>query len=282
MTSSASIPSGGQVRLVLGVGRTRILPLRLAYESHERVRVIASCASAHEVLSALTGNEADGAIVDEDLHGLNRACLAVFSERRWPVVLLSRQPEAARWQGLAGPVLLPETDPIDMLHALGRALQGEYTRPPSQPHTPAASRSSPAAATARHPAWPQVIAFWSGRGAPGKTTLALNCLALAGAVEPTVLVELDTVAASLAAYLDDGRQGRPRRARSTLLELAGARLRTAEDWDQALGGVLQPLGSFSPHARLLCGIAHPEQRTKLTDPAVFVDSLLTELRRRFA
>ena len=111
-----------------------------------------------------------------------------------------------------------------------------------------------------------MIAFWSGRGAPGKTTLALNCLALAGAVEPTVLVELDTVAASLAAYLDDGRQGRPRRARSTLLELAGARLRTAEDWDQALGGILQPLGSFSPHARLLCGIAHPEQRAKLTDP----------------
>ena len=67
-----------------------------------------------------------------------------------------------------------------------------------------------------------------------------------------------------------------------MLELAGARLRTAEDWDQALNGILQPLGSFSPHARLLCGIAHPEQRTKVTDPVVFVDSLLTELRRRFA
>ena len=119
---------------MLGVSRTRMLPLRLAYEGHERVRVIASCASAREVLSALTDDEADGAIVDEDLHGLNRACLALFSERRWPVVLLSRQPEAARWQGLAGPVLSPETDPIDMLHALRRALQGEYTpRPPSQP-----------------------------------------------------------------------------------------------------------------------------------------------------
>jgi hypothetical protein len=105
MTAGATIPSGGQVRLVLGVSRTRILPLRLAYEGHERVRVIASCASAREVLSALTADEADGAIVDEDLHGLNRDCLALFSERRWPLVLLSRQPEAARWNGLAGPVL---------------------------------------------------------------------------------------------------------------------------------------------------------------------------------
>jgi hypothetical protein len=31
------------------VSRTRILPLRLAYEGHDRVRVIASCASAREV-----------------------------------------------------------------------------------------------------------------------------------------------------------------------------------------------------------------------------------------
>jgi MinD-like ATPase involved in chromosome partitioning or flagellar assembly len=283
MTSGASMPSGGQVRLVLGVSRTRMLPLRLAYEGHERVRVIASCASAREVVSAFTDDEADGAIVDEDLHGLNRSCLALFSERRWPLVLLSRQPEAARWQGLAGPVLSPESDPIDMLLALRRALQGEYApRPPNQSLKAAVSRTSPVAPPARQPGWPRVIVFWSGRGAPGKTTLALNCLALAGAVEPTVLVELDTVAASLAAYLDDGRQGRPRRARSTLLELAGARLRTAEEWDQALSGILQPLGSFSPHARLLCGIAHPEQRAKLTDPAVFVDSLLTELRRRFS
>ena len=143
MTSGASMPSGGQVRLVLGVSRTRILPLRLAYEGHERVRVIASCASAREVLSALTDDEADGAIVDEDLHGLNRACLALFSERRWPVVLLESAAGGGPLAGMAGPVLSPETDPIDMLHALRRALQGEYTpRPPSQPLKPVASRSA--------------------------------------------------------------------------------------------------------------------------------------------
>jgi MinD-like ATPase involved in chromosome partitioning or flagellar assembly len=127
-----------------------------------------------------------------------------------------------------------------------------------------------------------VIVLWSGRGAPGKTTLGLNALALGGAVEPTVLIELDTTAASLTAYLDDGRDGRPRRARSTLLELAGAQLRTSAEWEQALGSMLQPLGSYSPHARLLCGIAHPEQRAKLTDPAAFIESLVAELGRRFA
>jgi MinD superfamily P-loop ATPase len=139
-----------------------------------------------------------------------------------------------------------------------------------------AAASHPAAAEA------QVIALWSGRGAPGKTTLGLNCLALGGAVEPTVLVELDTTAASLAAYLDDGQAGAPRRAQATLLELAHASRRTAAEWTQALEQVLQPLGPYSPQARLLCGIAHPEQRGRLTEPTRFVEELVTHLRARFA
>lgn len=126
-----------------------------------------------------------------------------------------------------------------------------------------------------------MIALWSGRGSAGKTTLALNALALGGAVEPTVLIELETTAASLAAYLDDGRDGRPRRARRTLLDLAGAQLRTPVEWDEALERSLQPLGEYSPHARLLCGVAHPEQRYKIADPTAFVEVLVRELQSRF-
>jgi MinD-like ATPase involved in chromosome partitioning or flagellar assembly len=293
---------GAQLRVVLGVSRARVLPLRVAYQGHDHIRVIASCAAASEVLSLLENGEADGAILEEDLHGLDRGRLALLKERRSPVVLLSRRLEAPQWQGLAGPVLPLETDPADILLALRRAVQGEYaprrpsrrpvcaagpstTEPPAQ-HEPAttaaqfARDSLPLQLKLQHEL--QVIGWWSGRGAPGKTTLGFNTLALGGAVEPTVLVELDTTAASLAAYLDDGRDGRPRRARSTLLELAGAQLRSSEDWEQALNRTLQPLGPYSPHARLLPGIAHPERRTKLVEPTAFVESLVGELRRRFA
>ncbi|MGI9145806.1 MAG: AAA family ATPase [Chloroflexota bacterium] len=283
MTAASAVPPGAQLRVVLGVSRARILPLRLAYEGHDHVRVIASYAAAGEVLNALECDLADGAIVDEDLHGMTRARLGIFKERRWSLVMLSRQPEAPQWQGLAGPVVSPDTDPLDILRALQRAVRGEFRpRRPNQPRARATPTPSSAVQPARHAGQPRVIAFWSGRGAPGKTTLGLNALALAGAVEPTVLVELDTTAASLTAYLDDGHDGRPRRARGTLLELAGAQLRTSAEWEQALGSTVQHLGSYSPHARLLCGIAHPEQRAKVTDPAAFIESLVAELGRRFA
>jgi len=294
MTSRNSVPPGVQLRLVLGVSRARVLPLRVAYEGHEHVRVVASCAAAGEVLSLLERGEADGAILEEDLHGLDRPRLALLKERRSPLVLLSRRLEAPQWEGLAGPVLPIETDPLEILPALRRAVQREYTprrpnrrqsttQPPAQPE-PAATGAQAAqdALELQLQRELQVIAWWSGRGAAGKTTLGLNSLALGGAVESTVLVELDTTAASLAAYLDDGRDDRPRRASGTLLELAGAQLRTSEDWERALSRTLQPLGPYSPHARLLCGIAHSEQRAKLVEPAAFVKSLVAELRRRFA
>ena len=283
---------GAPLRVVLGVSRSRVLPLRLAYEADEQVRVVASCASAGEALAVLERGEADGAILDEDLHGLDRVRLGVLKERRWQLVLLSRQPESARWEGLPGAVLPPESDTIDILHALQRTPPSQLTqrgpctstpvRPGPRPR-PSASADQPAASVQAEPPLTsgRVIGFWGGRGSPGKTTLACNSLALGGAVEPTVLVELETTAASLGAYLDNGRDGRPRRAGSTLLDLAGSQLGTPADWERALARTLQSLGSYSPHARLLCGIAHPEQRTKLTDPVSFVESLIGALRRQF-
>jgi MinD-like ATPase involved in chromosome partitioning or flagellar assembly len=291
-TDRLPLPAG-QLRVVLGVSRARVLPLRLAYEADEQVRVVGSCTTASEVLAALERGEADGAILDEDLHGLDRARLEALKERQWRVVLLSRQPESARWDGSPGAVLHVESDPIDILHALRRAAPGQsfqHRRPSQTPARPA--RQSPTTAKGEQPAASlpgaapasksRVIGFWGGRGGAGKTTLALNSLALGGAVEPTVLVELETTAASLAAYLDDGRDGRPRRARGTLLELAGAQLRTSDDWEMTLAQILQPLGSYSPQARLLCGIAHPEQRSKLANPVAFVEALVGALRLRFA
>jgi len=204
--TATPVPPSAQLRAVLGVSRARVLSLRLAYQGHDHVRVIASCAAASEVLSLLERGDVDGAILDEELHGLDRARLALLKERRSPLVLLSRRPEAVQWQGLAGPGRALETDPADILLALRRAVQGEYTprRPGRRPvrtatpsTSPPAAQSEPAA-TGAQPARDVlqlqlqhelgVIGLWSGRGAMGKTTLGLNGLALGGAVESTALV----------------------------------------------------------------------------------------------
>ena len=292
MSMPSPIVPGGQLRVVLGVTRARVLPLRVAYQGHEQVRVVATSSTAGEVLSAIEREQVDAAIVDEDLHGLDRTRLAALQASRLRWIVLSRQPESARWDGFDAVVLSPETDPGDILRALqaaptpalrhraARAATGRHrTRTTAPSSRQAIAVDAPLAANSIS----QVIALWSARGSAGKTTFGLNALALDGAVEPTVLVELETTAASLAAYLDDGRDSHPRRARATLLDLAGAQLRTAAEWDLALDRCLQSLGgSYSPYARLLCGVAHPEQRYKLAEPAAFVEALVTALRRHFA
>ena len=109
--------------------------------------------------------------------------------------------------------------------------------------------------------------------------MALSTLALSGAVRPTVLLELDTTGASLAAYLDDGDDWRPRRARCSVLELVNAGPRTPEDWDRELARVSQPLGTFSSKAELIVGVPHPAQGSALSGS--FAASLIAELERRF-
>jgi len=281
----------GALRIVLGVSRGRVLPLRVAYQGHDQIRVVATCSTASEVLSAVVRERVDAVVVDEDLHGLDRARLSALNDCHLRVVVLSRQPTSSRWERLSATVLPTETDPLELLRAVqqvpGARLRGGATRvangrPRSEALKLAASgRSTPRASTTVGSKKSQVVAFWSGRGSPGKTTIGVNSLAIEGAVEPTVLVELETTAASLVAYLDDGRDGHPRRAGATLLDIAGALPRSSADWDKALKS-LQPLGDYSPHARLLCGVAHPEQRFRLADPVSFVEAMIDALRRHFA
>jgi hypothetical protein len=172
----------------------------------------------------------DGAIVDEDLHQLDREHLADICARGLRFVVLSRSPDASIWEGLAGPTLPIDAEPGEIVMSLRRALRGDI----GQRHRRGAGIGSPT--TPSGPALvrarslrPRTIAFWGGAGSPGRITLALSTLALSGAVRPTVLLELDTTGASLVAYLDDGDDWRPRRARCSVLELVNgvhARLRT--------------------------------------------------------
>jgi Flp pilus assembly CpaE family ATPase len=117
-----------------------------------------------------------------------------------------------------------------------------------------------------------ILAIASGAGSPGRTTLAVNLATALGAAVPTVLVELDLCSPAAAAYLDAD----PSR---NICTLAHAVRDDPRLWSPALGDELQPLGSRSPHALLLCGPPKREMRASL-GPAL-VERLLDELAQRF-
>ena len=119
----------------------------------------------------------------------------------------------------------------------------------------------------------RVIALFGGAGAPGRTTLGVNLLAVLGASRRAVLVDLDLTGSAVAAHL------RAVHPAWNIVDLALAHPRTADGWDQILEGRLQPIGSFSQGARVLCGVARPQQRANIT-PA-FVEGLVGQLRERF-
>lgn len=122
----------------------------------------------------------------------------------------------------------------------------------------------------------ELIVITGGRGAPGRTTVAVNLAVALGAVAPTVLVDADTSGPCVAAYLD----GDPTRNIAMLAHAAPA---TPGEWARALEDELQPLeprgslGQRSTHGRLLCGLPKAEMRTSLTPS--FFERLLDELRR---
>lgn len=123
---------------------------------------------------------------------------------------------------------------------------------------------------------PQVITLVSGHGSPGRTTLAVGLAAALGEMAPTVLVDADTTAPSVAAAIDAD----PTRNVGMLAHaLADGDPADAAAWDRALAQEIQPIHRSSRNGWVLCGLPKPELR-HVTDEA-FVARLVGELRRRY-
>lgn len=271
--TAATTPTS-RVRVALGLGRTHERRLVAACLADRRLRVAARCTSAPELLAAFAAGDADVALVDEDLHLLATDQLGELHRRRYPTVVLADDLEDDRWRGLDDLVVLARTaDASEILEAAERAARRERPR----------SRATRAPRTAEPAVAPdvaastdrlQVLALFGGPGAPGRTTLALSLGALLGTVAPTVVVDLDTAGASVAAHLHC-REG----VGANLVTLAEAAPDGEDAWERALGRALLPLGSFSPQASVLCGVPRPVLRESLSGG--FVERLLATLRTRF-
>ncbi|HEV7661949.1 MAG TPA: hypothetical protein VGQ62_00340 [Chloroflexota bacterium] len=259
------------LRLALGLGDQELEQrLRPAFDAADDLLVVAQCLAAEQVIQAVDSGGVDAVVVAWTLHRLTDAVLDQLERPRIRLVVLVAEPAAERWRTRRGTVLPLDADPATIRQALLAARGSEHIarrpRPSAQP-VPLKPVDMPEPGPA-----PSTIAVIGGAGSPGRTTVALNLVIALGAAAPTVLVELDLDAPSVAAYLD-------RDPSRNICTLAHAVREDPHAWSAALIDELQPLSPHSPSGMVLCGPPKREMRTSLA-PA-FVERLIRELARRY-
>ncbi|MCY4640861.1 MAG: P-loop NTPase [Chloroflexi bacterium] len=266
-----------ELRVLLAVG-DRALERRLQQElASAGLAVCGRCLDGPSLLERAAGTGVDVVLASAGLHRLSDGVLQALSERGLPLVLLAGgSPGAAR---LPGPGrVLPASAPGAIVAAALRQAASAGARPPAPAPGGAGApdaEAPPAALPAGAPAGPadaahappprarggRVLAVASGKGAPGKTTIAISVAALLAERGPgVVLLDADLRGGNVAPYLDlDPRRG--------LVGLAAAGGR--------LDSELQP----GPGFRVLAGVERPELAAGLREEAL--RSVVEALRGRF-
>jgi MinD-like ATPase involved in chromosome partitioning or flagellar assembly len=240
---------------------------------------VARCASATDVLRVVQAASTEVALLDEDLHLLDDEQLGHFAAAGVSTIVIAREPDSERWaQWQSLTMLSAEADPSEVLQAIHEARAGRPSRGPRVlPRDP----SLPGKSATEHAGHLQVLAFWSGSGSPGRTTLATNCGVLLGWVARTVIVDLDLTAAAVTAQLDKSRPSPGGRGwvASGLLQIASANPDSPDRWSHEIFRVARPLGAVSPQADVLAGVLLPRLREGISPS--FVERLILELRRHY-
>jgi MinD-like ATPase involved in chromosome partitioning or flagellar assembly len=265
------------LRLAVALGdperEQRLLP---GLGASDEVRVAERCLSADQLLDAVSDGRVDVALVAADLHRLGSGALADLTASRLPMVLLVADPREARWQAQPGVILaldagaeLVERGIVAAIH--GERLPGFEAAPPPQPIAEPLFEPQVEAGTGTGP--PSVIAIGSGAGSPGRSTTAVNLATALGAVQPSIVVDVDLAAPSVAAMLDAD----PTR---NVYMVAHAEPDSPWEWDRAIESEVQPIDRHrSPYGAVLCGVPKPDMRGRIT--ARFVEGLLHALQRRY-
>jgi MinD-like ATPase involved in chromosome partitioning or flagellar assembly len=262
-------------RVLVGVGRQQERRLLHILQDDRGIQVVGRCNSAPDVGLRLERDHPDVLLLDDDLHLLDKDSLNdLVRRRRVSVVVLVHDLEDARWRRLKA-VLLPwsATD-AEIQAGLDRAVRRDFrlagVEPDSVESQPTSEGEAQAAIRTRRA---RVTAVFGGAGAPGRTTTAVNLLTVLGVAHRTVLVDLDVTGAAVAAHL------RAVHPAWNILDVALARPRTSQAWDQVLEPRLQRVGGFSPRACALPGLARPRQRSEIS--VRFIEDLVGHLADRF-
>ncbi|MCY4638927.1 MAG: P-loop NTPase [Chloroflexi bacterium] len=222
-----------EVRVLLAVG-DRELEGRLQRELPEAgIAVRGRCLDGPSLLELAAPGDADAVLAAADLHRLTEETLRRLAAREIPVVLLAQAGDAARLSRLAGTVPASSPAPV-VAEAVRRAVsRGARPAAPAGDGSADAAGEAPGEASRAAPrlellappgsgrgrprrqaapgadAGGRVVAVVSGKGAPGKTTLAISLAALfAEGGSRTVLLDADLRGGNVAPYLDlDPRRG---------------------------------------------------------------------------
>ncbi len=260
-------------RVLLAAG-SRELERRLTRELAQAGLVVGGrCLDGPSLLERASEPGFDVVLAAAELHRLSEGVLAALRERRLPVVLLAADAgDAARLAGLGR--VLPAASPGVIVAAALRQAAAPGARPPGPMDAvgsaggagappaalpPAAERDAPTPRAGRPGG--RVVAVTSGKGAPGKTTIAIALAALLGEHGPgVVLLDADLRGGNVAAYLDlDPRRG--------LVGLAAA------------GGRLDRELQEGPGCSVLAGVERPELAAGLAGGAL--SGVTSALRERF-
>ena len=243
------------VRVLLAVG-DRQLERRLSGElAAAGIAVAARCLDGPSLLERAASPGVDVVLASADLHRLTDSTLTALRERRLPVVLLAADADDAERLAALARVLPASSSGAIVAAALRQAessgghfagLDAEHGSGGSEPE---------------HERHGRVIAVASGKGAPGKTTIAIalaSLLAAQGAAG--VLLDADLRGGNVAPYLDlDPRRG--------LVGLATS------------GGRLGDELQHGPGFAVLAGVERPELATGLREGAL--SAVVGALRERF-
>lgn len=246
------------LRVILAVS-DRTAESRLTTElPRHGVQIVARALDGPSLVDALQAPGIDVVLLSLDLHRLDRATLERLRGHRRPIVALAHAPDDHQRYGALIPVLPAGTPSASIVAALREAeARGALA-------TVAGERGAPELTAPADRSPGIVIGVGSGKGAPGKTTVAIGLATELGRQGHDVtLVDGDLRGGNVAAYLDlDPRRG-------LVAAAAGS-----GPLGQRVAAEIQP----GPHLSVLAGLERPEFATML--PAGFLDEVIDELRQQ--
>jgi MinD-like ATPase involved in chromosome partitioning or flagellar assembly len=252
---SSSSDDRPSIRVLLAVGNAERERRLLEGLPGDGLVVADRCLDGPSLAERAGGADLDAALASSDLHRLSANVLTAVREARLPLVLIADGQDVSRYGELAH--LVPAgASPSDVAAALRAAVRRgpvyEATTGSAQTED-AGVGGAPGSSDSDGPRG-RLIAVVSGKGAPGKTTVAIGlAAALAERRREVVLVDADPWGGNVGAYLDlDPRRG--------LFALAYGKDASPSEWAARLDEELQE----GPGFMVLGGIERAEQRSVIS------------------
>jgi MinD-like ATPase involved in chromosome partitioning or flagellar assembly len=243
------------IRVLLAVGNAEKERQLLEGLPGDGLVVADRCLDGPSLSERAAGPDVDVALASSDLHRLSATILTAVRDARLPLVLIADGQDLARYGELAH--LVPTSaGASDIAAALRAAVRRGpvYSAPAASAQVEDAGTQGPLPGGDADGRRGRLIAVVSGKGAPGKTTLAIGlAAALAERRRQVVLVDADLWGGNVGAYLDlDPRRG--------LFALAYGKDASPSEWARRLEEELQE----GPGFMVLGGIERAEQRSSIS------------------